>query len=46
MYYIEDIGREWVALCALDFSGIALSFSGFNLMLAIGLVYIVFIVFR
>jgi hypothetical protein len=29
-----------------DFSGIALIFSPFNLMLAIGLLYIAFIVFR
>ena len=29
-----------------DFSGIALSFSPFNLMLAVGLLYIAFIMFR
>ena len=45
-FYIEWIEREWAACLVPDFSGIALSFSPFNLMLAIGLLYIAFIMFQ
>ena len=44
---IMNIKEERGHLClVLDFSGIALSFSPFTLMLAIGLLFIAFIIFR
>ena len=40
------VGIKWAACVVPDFSGIASSLSPINLMLATGLFYIAFIIFR
>ena len=44
-FYLE-VGRESQPCLVPDFSGIASSFSAFSLIMATGLIYIAFIMFR